>query len=213
MELLVSMILTLFFMGAVYSVFRVQARSVKSQESRLEAQEYARAVLDLMVREVRSAGYNPTEATNGTECADGVNPGVPGIVVANAQTLQFTLDFDGDGDCSGPNEDFTFAYNAGNQDITRAIDGGAAQSLTDGNATALQFTYLPQDCTNNFSTPIGGGAAACPGTAGGNAGTLAAIQRISIALTVQSQNPDTEFGGGVLDAEMESNVELRNRGL
>ncbi len=150
-ELSISMLLTLFFMGAIHSVFRVQARSVKSQESRLKSQEYARAVLDLMVREIRSAGYNPTEATNGTECADGVNPGVPGIVVANAQTLQFTLDFDGDGDCSGPNEDFTFAYDAVNQDITRAVDGGAAQSLTDGNATALQFAYFAQNSTTEMS--------------------------------------------------------------
>jgi Tfp pilus assembly protein PilW len=183
-ELLVSMMLTLFFMGAVYSVFRVQARTVKSQESRLEAQEYARAVLDVMVREIRNAGYT----VSGTACA--------GVVTATAQTLQIRLDTDDDGDCGGPNEDITYTYNGANQDITRAVDGGGAQNLTDGNATALQFTYYAQDSTTAMS-PI----------------VAADIQRVEISLTIQSQSPDTEFGGGVLDVEMDSNVELCNRGL
>jgi len=183
-ELLVSMFLTLFVMGTIYSVFRVQARTVKSQESRLEAQEYARAVLDLMVREIRSAGYT----VSGTACA--------GIATATAQTLQIRLDSDDDGDCGGPNEDFAYAYDNVNQNITRAVDGGGAQDLTDGNATALQFTYYAQDSTTAMSSIV-----------------AADIQRVQVSLTVQSESPDTEFGGGVLNAAMDSNVELRNRGL
>lgn len=183
-ELLVAMFLALFLLGTIYSVFRVQTRTMKSQESRLEAQEYARAVLDLMAREIRSAGYT----VSGAACA--------GVVTATAQTLQIRLDTDDDGDCAGPNEDITYAYDAGNQDITRAVDGGGAQSLTDGNATALQFTYYAQDSTSVMS-PI----------------VAANIQRVAISLTIQSQSPDTEFGGGVLNAKMDSNVELRNRGL
>ena len=162
------MFLTLFVMGTIYSVFRVQARTVKSQESRLEAQEYARAVLDLMVREIRSAGYT----LSGTVCA--------GIATATAQTLQIRLDTDDDGDCAGPNEDITYAYDCGNQNITRAVDGGGAQSLTDGNATDLQFTYYAQDSTAAMS-PI----------------VAANIQRVQVSLTVQSESPDTDFGGGV----------------
>ena len=158
-----------------------------------------------------------TSGRNGTpgrrRAANPVPGGCAGIVAANAQTLQFRLDADSDGDCGGPNEDITYAYVAGTQDITRAADGGGAQNLTSGNATNLQFTYFPQDCTSNFSTPVGGGAAACPLAAGGDAGTLVAIQRISISLTVQSTSPDAEFGGGQLNATMVSSVDLRNRGL
>jgi len=51
-ELLVSAGLSLFVLGVIYSVFRVQTRTVKSQESRSEAQEYGRAVLDMMVRDI-----------------------------------------------------------------------------------------------------------------------------------------------------------------
>src|SRR3990167_9234230 len=61
-ELLVSLLLTSIIMGAIYSVYRVQTHSAKIQENRLEAQEYARSVLDMMVREIRNAGYAPTGA-------------------------------------------------------------------------------------------------------------------------------------------------------
>lgn len=205
-ELLVSILLTSIIMGAIYSVYRVQTHSVKAQENRLEAQEYARSVLDMMVREIRNAGYAPT----GAVCA--------GVLVADAQRLQFTYDANANGLCTDDNETIEYAYNSTTKNITRATNIlgsttlGSAQDLTDGNATALQFTYYPQDCSNNFSNPVGGGAAACPAGAGGNAGTLAAIQRVSASITVQSKKPDTEFGGQ-LNATMTSNADLRNRGL
>ena len=209
-ELLVSLLLTSIIMGAIYSVYRVQTHSAKIQESRLEAQEYARSVVDMMVREIRNAGYFPVTVTD-VNCllAQG------GIVTANAQTVQFRLDADANGDCQGANEDITYTLTGSN--ITRAarsVAGGsfATESLSDGNVTAFQLTYFPQDCSNNFSTPVGLGSSGCPASPGGNAGTLAAIQRVQISVTVQSKNPDTEFGGQ-LTATMTSNADLRNRGL
>lgn len=194
-EFLVSILLTAILMGGVYSVYRVQTRTVKAQESRLEAQDYARTVLDIMVREIRNAMHDPTGITSGANCAGSGNPpGVPGIVIATAQTLQFTLDADGDGDCDGPDEDITYAYVAGTQDITRTVDGGAPQNLTNGNATGMQFTYFAQDSATAMS-PI----------------VAANIQRVQVALTIQSQSLDTEFGGGILNATMTSNADLRNR--
>ena len=205
-ELLVSILLTSIIMTAVYSVYRVQTHSAKVQENRLEAQEYARSVLDMMVREIRNAGYAPTGAT----CA--------GIAVANAQTLQFSYDANANGVCTDADEIIEYVYNSTTKNITRASNSagsatlGSPQDLTDANATALQFTYYRQDCDNNFSTPVGTGAAGCPASPGGNAGTLAAIQRVSISITVQSKKPDTEFGGQ-LTVTMTSNADLRNRGL
>ena len=66
-ELLVSILLTSIIMTAVYSVYRVQTHSAKVQESRLEAQEYARSVLDAsdrrrlmtMAGDLLKAAYNP----------------------------------------------------------------------------------------------------------------------------------------------------------
>ncbi len=208
-ELLVSMVITSIIMAAAYSMFRLQTHTMKVQENRLDAQEYARSVLDLMVREIRNAGYAPT----GASCA--------GVLVANSQKLQFKYDANADNDCGDADEDITYDFDltgcpSGFGNITRKEGVNAAQPLTDCNVPTgtanFAFTYFPQNCTNNFSTPVGGGAAACPASAGGNAGTVAAIQRVSISLTVQSKNPDPVFGGQ-LNATMTSNADLRNRGL
>lgn len=204
-ELLVSMLLTSIIMGAIYSVYRVQTHSAKVQENRLEAQEYARSVLDMMVREIRNAGYNPLSIAAtaiGTGC-DALGNGAPGVITATGTTFRFTYDFQGAGtppvnpnsNCNDADEDIT--YTLSGSDITRTArssTGGSltTQNLTNGNVTSFQLQYFKQD-----GTP---------------AAALADIQRVSISIKVQSKNPDTEFGGQ-LTVTMTSNADLRNRGL
>lgn len=213
-ELLVSILLTSIIMGAIYSVFRVQTHSSKVQENRLEAQEYARSTLDMMVREIRNAAYNPLATSLGNNCAGGL-PGTPSVVTATATSFRFTYDFQGttsgsapNGACDNADEDITYTYTtgcaAGLGDVTR---NGTA--MTDCNVSAFTLTYYAQDCTIAFVNPVGAGTATCSAS---NNGTLAAIQRVSISITVKSKNADAEFGGQ-LTVTMTSNADLRNRGL
>lgn len=214
-ELLVSMLLTFIIMGAIYSVYRVQTHSAKVQENRLEAQEYARSTLDMMVREIRNAAYNPRGiAGTGASCGGGIVIGTPGVNTATATSISFTYDFhDGAGggpdqDCNDSDEDITYAYDttgctAGFGNITRKVGTGAAESLTscnvpDVSGQRLDIRYFKQDGTE-LSRPVA-------------LADLSAIQRVQITLTVQSLHPDTEFGGQ-LNATMTSNADLRNRGL
>lgn len=196
-ELLISVLLTSIIMGAIYSVYRVQTHSAKVQEMRQEAQEYARSVLDIMVREIRNAGYKPVAVALHplTPCDDGTNKGV---YTATAVKFEFRYDIDADGDCLEPNERITYEYDSTNKNLTRAADGAAAQSLTDGNVTSFDLKYFKQDATE-IARPV-------------SAANLPLIQRVLITLTVQSKNPDAQFGGQ-LDAQMTSNADLRNRGL
>lgn len=189
-ELLLATLLTSAVMGAMYHVYRIQTHSVKLQEGRLEAQEYGRAALDLMVREMRNVGHFPVSASLGCTPLSG------GIVTAAAQTFSFNLDADGNGNCLGANEGITYAFSGGN--ITRTAGGGATESLTDGNVTALEFRYFKQDSTE-LSRPVA-------------LTELPNIQRVSISLTVQSKKVDSEFGAPFV-VTMNSNVDLRNRGL
>lgn len=201
-ELLISSILTLLVLGAIYSVYQMQIHTVKAQERRLEAQEYARAVLDLMVREIRNAAYNPLGATGGANCAGG-GVGVPSVVTATATSFRFTYDANADGDCDDTSEDVTYGWDttscaAGLGNITRD-DGTGAVWLTDCNVSVFALSYYQQDGTV-IAPPVTGA-------------TLANIYRVLITLTVQSTNPDGNYGGGQLNASMNSNAELRNRGL
>ena len=210
-ELLVAITLSLAVLGAVRAVYRVQAHTVKAQEYRMEAQEYARAALDMMVRETRNLGYFP----NRTPCAAPAN--TKGIVAASAQSIHFVYDADGNNDCAGAGEEITYSYDATALDISRTQNGGAAQTLTDGNVTTFQFVYYPKQTVGTLPPPYCYAAAGdlvvngvtCSGIVTAN---LANIQRVSISLTVQSKSTDTQFGGQQT-ITMDSNANLRNRGL
>ena len=184
-ELIIAMAGSLLVLAAVGSVFRMQTHTVKAQEYKMEAQEYARAALDMMTREIRNAGF----FSSGTTCT-----AVP-ILTATTTTFQFVYDvnsdclFTGTMAAVGADENVTYAYNG--TDITRSVNGGAAQSLTAGNViNPTSFTYFD--------------AAGLPTTVPAN------IKRVSISLTVQSRSTDAPFGGGQL-ITMTSNVDLRNR--
>ena len=105
----------------------------------MEAHEYAMAVLDLMVREIRNAGYFP----NGTACTNVSN--TAGIVsTPTAQSFRLVYDTNGDGSCE---EDVSFTYDSVNKNILR---NGSA--LTDGNATDVQFIFYPQQTSARSSS-------------------------------------------------------------
>ena len=195
-ELLVSMLLSSIIMGAVYSVYRMQSHTMKIQEKRLDAQDYARSVLDMMVREIRNAGYFPVGACTTSP----VNTN--GIITADSQTFRFVYDSNAANGCADADENTECRFDSsgctnGLGDIKRKTTNPANdQAITDCNVTSFSLTYYAKDSTTPLSPVV-----------------LANVQRISITLTVQSKNPDSQFGGQQLDATLTSNVDLRNRGL
>ena len=142
--------------------------------------------------------------------------GAPAIITATGTAITFTYDFRGsaassdpDGDCDDPNEELTYQYESpgpqncasGFGDVTRRGKNDAlafvTQPLTDCNVPTGGFTltYYAQNFTTAMS-PI----------------DAPTVQRVQVTLTVQSKNPDQQFGGQ-LNATMTSNADLRNRGL
>jgi Tfp pilus assembly protein PilW len=196
-ELMIAAGLSLAVMASIYGLFRSQTHTIKGQESRMEAHEYAMSVLDIMVREIRNTGYFPT----GTACANVSNTG--GIVsTTTAQSFRFVYDTNGDGVCE---EDISFAY-----DGTNVLRN--SQSLTDGNVTALQFTYYPQQTSGTAPAPFCVSTGIPAGCSGNLSSNLGAVQKITISVTVQSKNPDVQFGGQST-VTMSSSADLRNHGL
>jgi Tfp pilus assembly protein PilW len=198
-ELMVSAGLSLAVLAAIYGLFRSQTHTIKGQEGRMEAQEYAMSVLDLMVREIRNTGYFPT----GTACST-TPANAAGIVTATAQSFRLVYDANGDGVCE---EDVSFTYDATNRNILR---NGAL--LTDGNATAIQFTYYPQQTSATAPAPYcvsSGNPAGCSGALASN---LSVVQKITISITVQSKSSDVQFGGQS-SVTMSSSADLRNHNL
>ncbi len=200
-ETIVAMFMLSITMAAFYSVYRMQTRSLKGQDNRLEAQQTARSALDFMVREIRNAGYNPNAETNGANCGVWGNAGTPGVIEATATTIHFSYDANKDGTCSGGgtlDENIKYSFVIATGDVTREVDGEAAEELTDGNATGLTLAYFPKDSIIPFAFPL-------------SAADRDNIQRITITVTIDSKNMDDELGGA-LSARMTTNVDLRNRG-
>lgn len=198
-ETFVAMFMLSITMLAFYSVYRMQTRSLKGQENRLEAQQAARAAMEFMVREIRNAGYNPTETTNGADCATWGNAGTPGVIEATATSFHFSYDANKDGTCSGGGTiDENIRYSFASGDLSRESDGSAAEALTDGNAASVALAYFDQAGNPLTAFPL-------------NAAARDSIQRVSITVTINSQNMNDEFGGA-LAAQISSNVDLRNRG-
>jgi Tfp pilus assembly protein PilW len=92
LELIIAMFMGLVVLGAVYGALTEQNRNVLLQEQLAEMQWNARTAMEIMMRDIRMAGYNPQGS---------VGSGIqPGITVATAQALGFVADLNGNGSTS-----------------------------------------------------------------------------------------------------------------
>ena len=114
MELLVSMSIGMVVLAALAKTFTVQSRQNTAEEQIAQMQGNARAALDLMVREIQMAKYNPA----GTAFSSAYG------VTYSASQLEVKADMNGDGTIStssGSVEDIIYARDAVNNYITRKL--------------------------------------------------------------------------------------------
>jgi len=146
-ELLIAMAITGIVSAAIFTAFQSQQKSYIIQDDVTVMQQNLRAGMDMMVREIRMAGY------------DGQNIGGLGILdvcprdadnavdttITGNGAIRIAADFDDDGVLGG-NEtisfsvyDFPVATPDGNPDLARDIGGG--RQLLAENIQALGFAY------------------------------------------------------------------------
>lgn len=145
-ELLIAMVIFgLVITGIVTSKIRQQDQTIGQQQA-VEMQQTVRAVIYLMSRELRSAGYNPEFANYDT-----------GVTAATATSVTFNKiasddgdnnDGDGETDEDGELETITYAFQDldadGDNDITVEYNGGGAQLIAE-NIQNLGFAYFDQN--------------------------------------------------------------------
>ena len=134
-ELLISIMASLIILAGIYSVFQSQQVAFSNQEQINEMNQNIRAVLDLMAREVRLAGYKaPTAAFNG-------------IATAQPGTVRLLADINQDGSILGDTEDVTYVYDV---DTLRICRNGVSLPIAE-NITDLTFAYTLADGTTTGS--------------------------------------------------------------
>ena len=95
-ELLIAMTIGLIILAALSSTFLMQRKAYDVQEQIVEMVQTARAAMDMMTREIRMAGYDPTGSAGA------------GIVSVATDKIYITMDLDGDGVLDDSNEHIVY---------------------------------------------------------------------------------------------------------
>ena len=166
-ELLIGMLVGLIVLGALASTFIIQSRSLDVQEQVAEMVQTARAAMDMISREVRMAGYDPSLASTGIV-------GIP----YDASQLQILADLNNDGNTDGPypddkNEDVIYTYDNPNDRIDRDT-GGGGQPFAE-NIQTFTFQYLEADGVTTTTSS-------------------ADIRQIRLTITARTGKPDPNYG-------------------
>lgn len=197
-ELLVSMAISLVVFAAVAKTFTVQTRQNSAEEQIAQMQQNVRAALDLMVREIQMAKYNPLGSAFPT--------GTYGVTYSATQ-LQIQADMNGSGALSTSTcdpadsasmENIIYAWDSANLRITRRCGSSGTAELLADNITAFNFGYYD---TN--------GSAVSSSANSGN------IRKVTINITARTAKPDPSYpsNGGYRTYELSADITPPNMGL
>jgi type II secretory pathway component PulJ len=185
-ELMVGMVFLAMFGLVVHQCCAALLRGVRVLEAASEAQETARLGVQLMVADLREAGYGPNGAL-----ADGVRRAARDVVA-------LARDLNGDGDVDDANERVSYQYAADRHALLRGLGDAPPQPLLNDLADdGLVFTYL-----DTAGEPL-------PAMPELDAGQRARIRRIAVRLAIAVPNPDPSYSQA-LRAEQSATATLRN---
>lgn len=127
--LLMAVAISGMIIGSILYLLVNQVRLFDAQDVRRDMVQNTRVALEVMSRELRMAGYNPTGASfNG--------------LAYTPTYLHIRADLNGDGETDGPDEEIRYTYEPAQQQIIRA--GRAGQEPLADNIQAFTFAYLDQ---------------------------------------------------------------------
>ena len=130
-EILITMAITGIISAVIFTSFQSQQKSYVVQEDVAAMQQNLRAGMDMMVREIRMAGYDPSKNANA------------GIVSAASNSITVTIDENGDGDTADSNENITYSLytSDGIQKLGRKSTAASNNQPVSENIQALEFFY------------------------------------------------------------------------
>lgn len=128
-ELLIGLFVSAIVMTTILSAYYSQNKSYAVQEQVAAMVQNLRAAMDIMIREIRMAGYDPTGTANAE------------IVTANTTSITITEDLDGDGSVAA-DENITYVLADSDGDGDNDLERN--NNLIAENIDALDFLYLDE---------------------------------------------------------------------
>ena len=193
-ELLCAAVSGAVVLAALYGFYRTQLIHLVAQEGKTATLEDARGALDIMVRELRNAGYWESGAPPA---------GCRRIVAATAELIRIQADFNGDGDCDGATAAET------GEDVTYELTGPTptcpgAVLRRNRNCLAANVVLPPGQPLFSYFDETDSPLPAAP--------PLDRIRRVRIALSVEQpeSSPAKKPAAKKIASTLSSSVEFRN---
>ncbi|MCD6399949.1 prepilin-type N-terminal cleavage/methylation domain-containing protein [candidate division WOR-3 bacterium] len=189
-ELLIAMTIGLLILAALSSTFLIQRKTYDVQEQIVEMVQTARAAMDMMTREIRMAGYDPSGIMQRSDPTGAKFVGIP----YDANKLQIYADLNGDEDTDDSHEYIKYTMDSDYPFEIRRDTGGGRQEFA-LNIQSFTFEYL--DSAGNATT------------------TTADIRQIKITITARTSKADADYSAnnGYRTHTLTSLITPRNLGL
>jgi len=213
-ELLIVLVISGIVIGGVYRVFISQTKAYNVQDQVAEIQQDVRGAMEIMVRDIRMAGFQSRSFGSAT-IED--NPVVPPL---SNNSITVNYEYIPTGAVTGPVWTVTYALAPqpdGSLSLTRtrSVDGVAdpppPEKLLD-NVTALDFRYGIDSNEDRVIDGIDGATGVIPDAAfvqAAGVGT-AKVFAVRIALTAKPVSPDPDVTNAVSPRTLTSVVIPRN---
>jgi type IV pilus assembly protein PilW len=165
-EMVVALGLSLVTVSAVYSLYINELKAQNVREDRLEMQQQARVVIDVVSRELLMAGYDPRGVNNDVDLTNDFQG-----ITYDPNRLIIKADLNGNGLIVDPNESITFVYDPKTYTLRRNT-GGGNQPFGE-NIESFLVEYLAQDGNPTLNS--------------------ASIQQVKVTVTARTEHPDPKY--------------------
>lgn len=185
-ELLIALVLGMIVIGAVYGVHLTQIKRQVVQEDVLTMQQTARAALDMMVREIRMAGYDPMGMNRDADSSNDFQG-----ITSHPTELRLRADLNGNGTLTDSKESIVYLYDDATSTLRRKTGKGRRQPVAE-HVKSFTFSCLDHMGRPTTHTP--------------------SIRAVEVKITVRSEHPDDQYSenDGYRTFTLQSRVVPRN---
>ena len=187
-EVVIALALSMVTVGAIYIIYLGQVKSQVVREDKLDMQQHARVAMDLIVRELRMAGYDPRHVNQDNNLSNDFD----GISYHPTQ-LEVRADLNGNGGPTDSNESIRFSHDPATFTLRRDTGGGRQPLAEHIESFSIKyFDHHGQPTTDSKH-----------------------IRQIELNIQARTESPDPQYpqNGGYRTVTLQSRITPRNLGL